>query len=68
MFYSSVSQACDEMNSRAQGRRSTVSKFGYKKKKPKKPPSKTINICKDTVPRKQSNLTRDEVNTVHEIQ
>lgn len=33
MFYSSVSQACDEMNSRAQGRRSTVSKFAYKKKK-----------------------------------
>lgn len=32
MFYSSVSQACDEMNSRAQGRRSTVSKFAYKKK------------------------------------
>lgn len=64
MFYSSVSQACDEMNSRAQGRRSTVSKFAYKKKKP----SKTINICKDTVPRKQSNLTRDEANTVHEIQ
>lgn len=31
MFYSSVSQACDEMNSRAQGRRSTVSKFAYKK-------------------------------------
>lgn len=64
MFYSSVSQACDEMNSRAQGRRSTVSTFAYKKK----PTSKTINICKDTVPRKQSNLTRDEVNTVHEIQ
>lgn len=67
MFYSSVSQACDEMNSRAQGRRSTVSKFAYKKKQ-KKTNSKTINICKDTVPRKQSNLTRDEANTVHEIQ
>lgn len=67
MFYSSVSQACDEMNSRAQGRRSTVSKFAYKKKQKQKN-SKTINICKDTVPRKQSNLTRDEVNTVHEIQ
>lgn len=66
MFYSSVSQACDEMNSRAQGR-STVSKFAYKKQTNKKN-SKTINICKDTVPRKQSNLTRDEVNTVHEIQ
>lgn len=36
MFYSSVSQACDEMNSRAQGRRSTVSKFAYKKKNQKK--------------------------------
>lgn len=66
MFNSSVSQACDKkMNSQAQGQEagSTVSKSAFKKNN-----KKTINICKDTIPLKQSNLTRDEANTVPKLQ
>lgn len=70
MFYSSVSQACGEMNSQAQGQEagSTVNKICIKKNKTKKNKTTTINICKDAVPLKQSNLNRDEANTVPKIQ
>lgn len=62
MFYSSESQACDEMNSQAQGQvaGSTVREICIKKT--------TINICKDKVPLKQSNLRRNKANTVPKIQ
>lgn len=62
MFNSSVSQACDEMNSQAQGQEagSTMSKSALKET--------TINICKNTRTLKQSNLTRDKANTVPKLQ